>query len=46
METITTDKAKQLINDSGGRIFSAVFIKKDNTHHTRRKSTTLSQYTT
>ena len=32
METITTDKAKQLINDSGGRIFSAVFIKKDNTH--------------
>ena len=32
METITQDKAKQLINDSGGRIFSAVFIKKDNTH--------------
>tara|TARA_R110000751_G_scaffold293280_1_gene400820 strand:+ start:1458 stop:1736 length:279 start_codon:yes stop_codon:yes gene_type:complete len=32
METITTDKAKQLINQSNGRIFSAVFIKADNTH--------------
>jgi len=32
MKTITTDKAKQLISQSNGRIFSAVFIKKDNTH--------------
>ena len=32
METINKDKAKQLINESNGRIFSAVFIKKDNTH--------------
>jgi hypothetical protein len=32
MKTITTDKAKQLINQSNGRIFSAVFVKKDNTH--------------
>ena len=32
MKTINTDKAKELINLSKGRIFSAVFIKKDNTH--------------
>jgi len=32
MITITTDKAKELISKSNGRIFSAVFIKKDNTH--------------
>jgi len=32
MKTITTDKAKQLISQSNGRIFSAVFVKKDNTH--------------
>jgi len=32
METITQDKAKQLIKESNGRIFSAVFVKKDNTH--------------
>ena len=32
METITTDKAKELISQSSGRIFSAIFIKKDNTH--------------
>jgi len=29
METITTDKAKELINQSNGRIFSATYIKKD-----------------
>ncbi len=29
METITQDKAKQLINNSKGRIFSATYIKKD-----------------
>ena len=32
MKTITQDKAKQLINQSNGRIFSAVFVKVDNTH--------------
>ena len=32
METINKDKAKELISQSNGRIFSAVFIKKDNTH--------------
>lgn len=32
MKTITQDKAKQLIKESNGLIFSAVFIKKDNTH--------------
>ena len=32
MITITTDRAKELINESKGRIFSAVFVKKDNTH--------------
>ena len=32
MKTINTDKAKELINLSNGRIFSAVYIKKDNTH--------------
>jgi len=31
-KTIDRDKAKELINQSNGRIFSAVFIKKDNTH--------------
>ena len=29
METITKDKAKQLINQTNGRIFSATYIKKD-----------------
>ena len=29
METITQDKAKELINQSNGRIFSATYIKKD-----------------
>ncbi len=29
METITTDKAKQLINQTNGRILSATYIKKD-----------------
>ena len=32
MKTINTDKAKELINNSKGRIFSSVFIKKDGTH--------------
>ena len=29
METITQDKAKQLIHNTNGKIFSSVFIKKD-----------------
>ena len=32
MKTINKDKAKQLIKESNGRIFSAVFVKVDNTH--------------
>ena len=32
MKAITTDKAKELIKGSNGLIFSAVFVKKDNTH--------------
>jgi hypothetical protein len=32
METITRGKAKELISKSNGKIFSAVFIKKDQTH--------------
>tara|TARA_R110000824_G_scaffold15218_7_gene64150 strand:+ start:551 stop:910 length:360 start_codon:yes stop_codon:yes gene_type:complete len=32
METITQDKAKQLIEESNGQIFSSTFIKKDGTH--------------
>ena len=32
MKTITKDKAKQLINQSNGRIFSSLFIKKDGSH--------------
>ena len=32
MKTINKDKAKKLILDSKGKIFSAIFIKKDNTH--------------
>ena len=32
MKTITQDKAKQLISQSNGRIFSAIFVKKDNSH--------------
>jgi hypothetical protein len=32
MKPITQDKAKQLIKDSKGLIFSATYIKKDNTH--------------
>ena len=31
-KTINKDKAKELINQSNGRIFSSVFIKKDGTH--------------
>tara|TARA_R110002020_G_scaffold437058_1_gene647238 strand:- start:79 stop:360 length:282 start_codon:yes stop_codon:yes gene_type:complete len=31
-KTIDRDKAKELINNSNGRIFSATFTKKDNTH--------------
>jgi len=32
MITINREKAKQLINQSNGRIFSSVFIKKDGRH--------------
>lgn len=32
MTTINKERAKELINKSNGRIFSAVFIKKDQTH--------------
>ena len=31
-KTINKDKAKELINNSNGRIFSSLFIKKDGTH--------------
>lgn len=32
MKTINKHKAKELIKESKGLIFSAIFIKKDNTH--------------
>ena len=32
MITINRNKAKELINESNGRIFSSVFTKKDGTH--------------
>jgi hypothetical protein len=32
MITINTDKAKELIRETNGRIFSSTFIKKDGTH--------------
>ena len=34
MITITTDKAKELIKQTNGRIFSSTFIKKDQTIRT------------
>lgn len=34
MNTITTDRAKELIRETNGRIFSSTFIKKDNTIRT------------
>ena len=34
MNTITTDKAKELIRETNGQIFSSTFIKKDNTIRT------------
>lgn len=34
MKTINTDKAKELIRGTNGRIFSSTFIKKDNTIRT------------
>ena len=34
MNTITTDKAKELIRETNGRIFSSTFVKKDNTIRT------------
>jgi len=34
MNTITTDRAKELIKETNGRIFSSTFIKKDNTIRT------------
>jgi hypothetical protein len=32
MTTINKDKAKELIEDTNGQIFSSTFIKKDGTH--------------
>jgi len=32
METINKERAKELINNSNGRIFSSVFIKKNGEH--------------
>ena len=32
MKTITTDKAKELIEETNGRIFSSTFIKKNGEH--------------
>ena len=32
MITINTDKAKELIRETNGQIFSSTFIKKDGTH--------------
>ena len=32
MKTINKTKAKELIHDTNGRIFSSTFIKKDGTH--------------
>jgi hypothetical protein len=32
MKTINRNKAKELINQSNGQIFSSVFVKKDGTH--------------
>jgi len=34
MKTISTDKAKELIRETKGQIFSSTFIKKDNTIRT------------
>ena len=34
MNTITTDRAKELIRETNGQIFSSTFIKKDNTIRT------------
>ena len=31
MKTITRDEAKKLIHETGGRVFSAIFVKKDGT---------------
>ena len=32
MNTINTDRAKELIRETNGKIFSSTFIKKDGTH--------------
>ena len=32
MKTISTDRAKELIRETNGKIFSSTFIKKDGTH--------------
>ena len=32
MKTISTDKAKELIRETNGKIFSSTFVKKDGTH--------------
>jgi len=34
MKTISTDRAKELIRETNGQIFSSTFIKKDNTIRT------------
>ena len=34
IKTISTDRAKELIRETNGRIFSSTFIKKDNTIRT------------
>ena len=34
MNTITIDKAKELIKETNGKIFSSTFVKKDNTIRT------------
>ena len=34
MNTISTDRAKELIHETNGQIFSSTFIKKDNTIRT------------
>ena len=39
MKTITTDKAKELIRETNGKIFSSTFIKKDNTIEIAKNNT-------
>jgi hypothetical protein len=44
METINKEKAKELINESNGRIFSSVFIKKDGTHRLMNARTKVTKH--